>query len=1130
MRKVDGEIELSAGDLSNHISCRHLTYLDLAVAKGILPPPEYRDPMLAILQERGLEFEQSYLNILKDKGLQIAKPTAENDETSLQRTIQAMQQGVDVIYQASLKSGMWQGRADFLVKIDNPSKLGAWSYEVIDSKLARETRTGTILQLCLYTQMVADIQGVMPEFMYVITPDEEFTKITYRLDDFLAYYRLIQGRLEEVIKKDNGIIPTYPIPCAHCEICNWWQQCDSRRRTDDHLSLVAGLSNSHVIELKKWDIETLEKLANLPLPLQHKPSRGAVETFERLREQARVQHESRLSKKPVYEYLGIEEGRGFFKLPLPSEGDIFFDFESDPFAGPTGIEYLFGWVLIDDPEPYHCIWALTSEYEKKAFETFVVMVMARWQAFPNLHIYHYTPYEPAALKRLMGKHATRETEIDQMLRAGLFIDLHSVTKQALRAGIETYSLKELEKFHGFERKVALRDAALQLRALEGFIERKNLKEIPEETIEAVQTYNKEDCLSTLNLRDWLESLRDRLIKNGHSIARRELFDGLASDALTEHQKRIQDLFDKLIVGVPIDPIERTPEQQATWLLANMLDWYRREKKANWWEYFRLCDLPDNELIEEKAAIAGLRFTGQRQQDKKSFVDMYSFPSQEFDIREGDELKTGDGNSLGKVFTINAVSGLIGIRKGPKTADSHPTSVFKHTDVRDTEKEEAIIRIASWVAENGMNANGEYRAGRDLLQNLLPRTAAGFQNQDPAQKKAVLWVQALVNGTLPIQGPPGSGKSHTAADIILAIIQSGKKVGITALSHKVITGLMQKVVKAANESGIPVQCLRKVTTVSQVQDPQIIEETKNEKVVSNLNNGNIRIFGGTPWLWAREDMANSVDVLFVDEAGQLSLIDTVAVSQAASNMVLLGDPQQLKQPQQGSHPEGTEVSALEHILKEHKTIPSEQGIFLDVTWRLHPKICSFISELFYESRLVSKPELIKQQLDGNTQFQGAGLWFKAIQHEGNQSSSREEAEVVSGIISDLLKGDVYYTDNKGERKKLSVDDIKVIAPYNAQVNLLLSALPPEIQVGTVDKFQGQEAPVIIFSMATSSPEDAPRGMEFLYSLNRLNVAVSRAKAAFILVGSPKLFEPDCKSVEQMKLANAFCRFLEIANRV
>lgn len=1117
----------SAGDLSSHIACTHLTQLDLAAAKGTIKAPDYRDPMLAILQERGLEFEQSYLNNLKASGLQIFEPNSDDSQTAVQRTIEAMQQGVDVIYQATLKNDIWQGRADFLIKVDKPSNLGTWSYEVIDSKLAKETRTGTILQLSLYSELIAEIQGVMPEFMHVITPEDEFSKHTYRLDDFLAYYRFIKSRLEKTIQAASDTISTYPTPCSHCEICNWWQQCDSRRRADDHLSLVAGLSNSHAAEMKKWDVETLEKLAAVPLPLSHKPSRGAIETFTKLREQARVQLKARLTENNVYEYLDIEEGRGFFKLPEPSSGDLFFDFEGDPFAGTTGLEYLFGWALNNDSADYHCIWALTPLDEKAAFETFVDMVMERWKQFPDLHIYHYTAYEPSALKRLMGKYATRENEIDQMLRAGIFVDLHSVTKQALRAGIETYSLKELEKFHGFERSFTLRDAALQLRALEGYIERKIIKDIPQQTKDAVQTYNMEDCMSTKNLREWLESLRTKLTQDGHVITRPGLSDGAASESLTEHQQRVQALFNSLIASVPVDPLERSPQEQAKWLLANMLDWYRREKKAMWWEYFRLCDLPDNELLEEKPAIAGLQFTGQRQTDKKSVLDLYRFPGQECDIREGDKLKAS-GNPFGEVVSIDTTSGEICIKKGPSIIDVHPTSVFKITDISDKEKEESIIRIATWVAENGMDAIGEYQAGRDLLLNVLPRTQADFQNDEDPQQKAVAWVQALDNGVLPIQGPPGSGKSHTAAEMILSLIQAGKKVGITALSHKVITELMDKAIKAGEQRGMTIQCMRKVSKVSETPHPQIIEEAKNDNVAAAINSGGINILGGTPWLWARQNMANSVDVLFVDEAGQLSLIDTIAVSQAAANMVLLGDPQQLKQPQQGSHPEGTEVSSLEHILNGNKTIPPEKGIFLDATWRLHPQICSFISELFYEGRLESKSHLVAQKLDGNTKFPGSGLWFVGVEHEGNQSSSQEEVEAVTGIIADLIKGDVYYTNNKNERAPLTPNDIKVIAPYNAQVNLLLASLPSGIQVGTVDKFQGQEAPVVIFSMSTSTPEDAPRGMEFLYSLNRLNVAASRAKSTFILVGSPKLFEPNCNSVAQMRLANAFCRFLEMTN--
>ncbi|HWB90749.1 MAG TPA: TM0106 family RecB-like putative nuclease, partial [Puia sp.] len=925
---------------------------------------------------------------------------------------------------------------------------------------------------------------------------------------------------------NSELISTYPTPCAHCEVCGWWRECDRRRRDDDHLSLVAGLSNAHAAELGKNDVFTLEALAELPLPLPFKPGRGAVETFIRLRGQARVQLQARRKGVPVYELLELAEGKGLASLPAPSAGDMFFDFEGDPFVGRTGLEYLFGWVGVDAPGDHHATWAFSAAEEKAALEGFVDDVMDRWRQYPELHIYHFTPYEPAALKRLMGKYATRENEIDTMLRADLFVDLYAVTRQTLRAGVESYSLKELEKLLAFVRQFELREAAEQCRVVERHLERNDAAGIEEETKEKVRQYNNDDCLSTLALREFLEQLRNERVAKGDVIDRPVIKEGGASDAITKHQARILPLFHQLTADVPADPSVRSPEQQARWLLANMLDWYRREKKADWWEYFRLLALPEDELLEEKDAISGLQFTGKSTPEKRSFIVTYTFPTQECEITIGDELRSLEGNRFGEVVIIDKVSRMMEVKKGAATKDMHPSTVIKFSDIPVGEKEEAIIRLAQWVVDYGMDGDGMYRAARDLLLRQPPRTPTSFVGTDSPQVNAVAWTLMLDHGALPIQGPPGTGKSHTAAEIILALIGKGKKVGITALSHKVIVGLMEKVVKAGKQRGITVRCLHKVTTESEIPSPGIVEESDNKKIEAEIRGGGFQVFGGTAWLWARSGLAGSVDVLFVDEAGQLSLIDTLAVSQAAPNLVLLGDPQQLKQPLRGSHPEGTEVSALEHVLQEHQTIPADRGILLDQTWRMHPAICAFVSELFYEARLHSVDTLAKQELSGKTAFPGAGLWYVPVGHEGNTSSSPEEVAVVQDIISRLINGKVSYTDQAGKTRPVTAADIKVITPFNAQVSLLTGGLPKEVQVGTVDKFQGQEAPIVLFSMATSRPEDAPRGMEFLYSPNRLNVAVSRARSTFILVACPLLLEPDCRNVRQMQLANAFCRLIEM----
>lgn len=1127
MNLTDNILELSASDLSNHIACNHLSFLNMALANGEIEAPKYRDPMLALLQERGQEFEDMYLNTLQEQGKDLVAIPSEDNGSAFERTLSAMKAGSDVIYQASLQSGQWTGRADFLERVERPSALGNWSYEVVDSKLAKETRAGTLLQLCLYAEMVAEIQGVMPEYVHVITPEDGLRRLSYRVDDYLAYYRLVKRNLERFVEPGN-IAATYPDPVPHCDICRWWQSCIGKRRADDHLSLVAGLANTHAKQINEWQVDTLEGFAHMPFPLP-KPSKGAKETYTRLKEQARVQLEARERNEKVYECLPLEMGRGLCRLPEPSPGDVFFDFEGDPFVGTSGIEYLFGFVFEHTLEDYHALWAFTPEQEKVAFESFIDSIMANWEHYPNFHIYHFTGYETGALKRLAGKYGTREDEVDRLLRGQRFVDLHSITRQSLRAGIETYSLKELEQFHGFIRQLDLRDASLQLRLLEGLLERNNVNAITDETKQAVEQYNMEDCLSTRELRIWLEQLRSEQIQQGSDIPRPTLEEGAPSEGVTEYQQKIKPIFEALMEGIPIDRAERTEEQQARWLLANMLDWYRREEKSFWWEFFRVRELAEEDYIDEKSALYNLVFTGQRRNEKRSIADSYTFPQQECDIKIGDKLVKSDGQKIGEVLSVDYEHCIVEIKKRNDAVDIHSTYLLKELDYYDYKyQKNAIFRIAEWAATHGIDAEGDYRAGRDLLLNYLPRTASPFLCDKHPQERAVAWASVLDNGVLPIQGPPGAGKSHTAANMIISLIQSGKKVGITALSHKVIVGLMQKVIEFASERDIQLNCIK--AGAAGLDDAQAnIKVYKDNGVGAKAAvDPDVQLIGGTTFFWSREELATSVDVLFVDEAGQLSLIDTVAVSQAARNLVLLGDPQQLQQPQQGSHPEGTEVSALEHILKDSQTITPEKGIFLHETWRLHPSICAFVSELFYESKLHSRSELAQQNISGNTRFNGSGLWFEAVTHEGNQNSSVQEAEHVAQIIQELIKGDVIYTDAEGRQHIVQHEHIKVITPYNAQVDLLKGKLPDEVQAGTVDKFQGQEAPIVIFSLATSSPEDAPRGMEFLYSLNRLNVAVSRAKAVFILVGNPSLFEPDCRSVQQMKLANAFCRYLEMAS--
>ncbi len=586
----------------------------------------------------------------------------------------------------------------------------------------------------------------------------------------------------------------------------------------------------------------------------------------------------------------------------------------------------------------------------------------------------------------------------------------------------------------------------------------------------------------------------------------------------------------LTKGVSDDLAEQSVEEHARWLIANMLEWHRREDKAGWWEYFRLIDLNDEELLDERGALSGLEFVERVEVIRTRVVDRYRFPPQETSIREDDDLKTGDGEGFGEVVAIDLADRTIDIKKHGKVRDLHPSSVFEHRIIRSTELADSLHRLGRWIVENGVDSAGLYRAGRDLLLRKYPRLGLSTGlSPEPDGEEIVSVARRLAlhlsESVLPIQGPPGAGKTYTGARMICELVRNGKKVGVTAVGHKVIRNLLDEVQDAAQKESLDISIVQKIT--GKVDKKSLIREVaSNDKALEALADGEASVVGGTAWLWAPEKAHQAVDVLFVDEAGQMSLADVLAVSQAAHSLVLLGDPQQLEQPQQGAHPQGTDASALEHILGGEPTMPPERGLFLSETWRLHPELCRFTSEVFYEDRLSSHKGLDVQTITGHSEISGPGLYLAPVHHTGNQNASIEEAERVQTLVESLTKGDVRWTDQKGIERPLSFDDILIVAPYNAHVTDISMRIPGA-KVGTVDRFQGQEGAVVIYSMATSSPEDAPRGMEFLYSLNRLNVASSRARCACVLVANTSLFEPDCRTPRQMKMANAFCRYREMA---
>lgn len=516
MQRNGAAIVFSAGDLVGHLNCRYLTYLDLKVAQGELAKPRLRDdPSLDALVERGKIHEQGFVDHLSKQGEGVTVIAGVGiDHASVAQTRQAMARGDAVITQAALQDGHWSGRADVLRRVETPSGLGVWSYEVTDTKLARETKGNTVLQLSLYSDLLATMQQKVPETAQVVTPGTEYLPETYRVADFSAFYRRVRRSLETfaAMPPQHGL---YPDPIDHCEVCRWHETCATKRRADDHLSLVAGIAKTQIDELVRRGVGSMAALATLPIPLQWRPDRGTATSYEKVREQARLQVEGRGAKQLLHEVLPLVADFGLFRLPEPSTGDIFFDFEGDPFVDNGGLEFLFGYLYTDEDgtDAYIADWVTTRQQERTAFERFIDFITERRTKHPGLHIYHFAPYEPAALKRLMGRYATREDEVDNLLRAGVFVDLYAIVRQSIRASVESYSIKKLEPLYLFDRTVPLVDVGGAMARVQACLELSDADGIDPGDQAAIIGYNRDDCASTRALHNWLEGVRSGLI--GH---------------------------------------------------------------------------------------------------------------------------------------------------------------------------------------------------------------------------------------------------------------------------------------------------------------------------------------------------------------------------------------------------------------------------------------------------------------------------------------------------------------------------------------------------------------------------------------------------------------------------------------
>jgi uncharacterized protein len=1012
-----------------------------------------------------------------------------------------------------------RGIADFLVKVDTPSDLGPFSYEPADAKLARvEAKPAHVLQLCFYADGLAAIQGTRPTTAHLFLGSGETEKIA--LTEVEAYWQRVRRNIFARLNADTSP-RTSPEPCQHCGFCEFADHCDAQWRNQDAIHFVSSITRRERELCATAEVTTLHGLAaNTDPVIEIRPER-----YDYLLTQAQLQAAATPGDVPPWQLRPIGEidretldddvvGPNDFRLrlPAPDFGDVILDFEGHPFwTAESGLFFLFGWLTFDPQRNewiYDGLWSHDQASEAANTAHLIAWLAGRREQFPTMHVYHYNHTERSSLERLATEHGAGESTLAAMITGGVFVDLYDLLHRRVQIGAESYGLKVTETLAGYQRSEEIGDGAGAVVHYERWIHDQDPSHLRE-----IAAYNEDDVRATLAVRDWLINQ----VLCGEPWREQPELD----DTETEENDFDTTIAELMATGVP--------EHR---LLGHLLGYWWREARTHHTQRTAICDSRPDELLDHREVIAALQFCEYLPPKgrQKHGSAIFRFPSQDFDLKEDkplpDLIFTFPDGGLGysSIRSLDLEEGTLSIawQDAYNETGEYPSAVVTNDWVGPKPKPEELLAFARRLL------NGEHHdadtARLALLRRELPRligdevgTERTFTS-DIAELSTV--VTALDAGCLAIQGPPGTGKTYTGAHLISALVAAGQRVGVTAVSHAAIDNLLLEVAEVDSS----VKILRRGPTTASIPNM-----TRNGEPAMWLK-GDHDVYAGTTWAFANEKMTAepTVDVLIIDEAGQMSLADALAAMGSARKVILLGDPLQLPQVSKAVHPEGSGASVLDYVMGEEHTIDANRGVFLETTRRMHPDVCSFISRQMYEDRLSAHESCSLQSVDGET-----GLRWIRTEHQGRDTSSPEEAEIVASLVQSLIGRK--FTDHHAMTRTMTAADVMVVAPYNAQVDLITAMLSADpdtaaARVGTVDKFQGQEAPVVIFSMTTSSQIEISRSVDFLFSRERLNVAISRARGLAFLISTEELLNARAKTVEQMRLIGMLCAFVDVANVV
>ncbi len=1060
---------LTPSKITAWLDCAHYLTLRDEVDRGAREQPAtVFGEMAQMLLDKGVHHEQEVLARYRAMGRTVVEvPERERGESFAQWTSRVgefLHGGHDVIYQMPFVHDGIRGVADFLERVTDPD--GGGGYEPVDAKLARAAaKPGHVLQLCFYAEAVTARLGRAPERVHIELGSG--ARETIRVDDVAPYWRRLRSQLATIVAEPPAVASA-PEPCEHCAFCEFEQVCDAQWRAADSLIHVAGIRRSDRALLDDDGVSTTAALAALQGEVDGLDAQRRI----RLTRQAHLQVQAReapASEQPPFELIDAvvksddnpagdvptPQLIGFAALPEPDDGDVFLDFEGHPFwQADVGLFFLFGLIELNDREwAYKTFWAHNQAEEAQATAELVAHLAERRRRNTGMHVYHYNHTERSALSALANKYAVVELELEELIATGLFVDLYPVVTGAVQIGAESYGLKHVERLTDYQRSHEIDRGSGAVIEYEQW-----MHDHDEGRLQRIARYNDDDVRATRAVRDWLVAHRP--------------------EGLPWRDAVLEPLVDESGLDERIEALHAFGPGTNEHLAGDLLGYWRRERRVVAADCLRLSMADTHDQLDSPGVIARLELQGLQDRVSvktgkplKGKLATFSFPNQPLDpdIGPGSKMIVALQEREWSFFTVTDIDReqrtLAVIANDQMNAGYLPDHLVHWVNFPEDAKRTALCDLADRMLDGDATAVGHAILRRD------PSAFSSGEGPDGGlfsggYQEARRWAPHLDTSYVPIQGPPGTGKTFTGAHIVHALVKQGKRVGLTAMSHHAIDNLVQAVAERFIAEGDQLRAVRKAAR-GPVAGVDYIDDNKRCAA------GRYDVVAGTSWLFASQAMRdNPVDVLIVDEAGQLALADTLAATISATNVILLGDPQQLPQVAQAAHPNRSGVSALDHLIGEGaRTFPPERGLLLDTTWRMHPDVCGFISDVMYEGRLISEANCARQDTGA-----GTGLRWIRAEHTDCSTESPEEAAIVAATIRDLLATD--WTDRDGVTARLTADDIIVVAPYNDQRRLLIRTLAADpalggVEVGTVDKFQGRQAAVVIFSMATSSADFMPR---------------------------------------------------------